>query len=138
MAGGQQVKRSVTTNISQRSSFTSAPRGLGAKSTGDCTLGIGRHESCSLRYGFTGFFYTEADSRYISFVVSNDGRVPEFTQMAWLGEEFGNAQEMKKELKANCKVVFVVVVVAVLIADTQVCLQSAPGRSREPVMKMKQ
>lgn len=55
--------------------------------------------------------------------------------MAWLGEEFGDAQEMKKELKANCKVVFVV---AVLMADTQVCLPSAPGRSREPVMKMKQ
>jgi len=43
---------------------------------------------------------------------------------------------MKKELKANCKVVFVVTVVAVLKANTQVCLQSAPGRSSEPVMKM--
>lgn len=58
--------------------------------------------------------------------------------MAWLGEEFGDAQEMKKERKANCKMGFVVAVVAVLMADTQVCLQSAPGRSREPVMKMKQ
>lgn len=58
--------------------------------------------------------------------------------MAWLGEEFGDAQETKKELKANCKVVFVAAIVAVLRADTQVCLQSAPGRSREPVMKTKQ
>jgi len=59
--------------------------------------------------------------------------------MVWLGEEFGNAEEMKKELKANHKgFFFVVVVVTVLMADTQVCLQSAPGRSREPVMGMKQ
>lgn len=76
----------------------------------------------------------QADSCCVSFAVRNERRVPEFTQMAWLGEEFGDAQEIKKELKANCKVVFV----AVLMADTQVCLQSAPGRSREPVMKMKQ
>lgn len=61
--------------------------------------------------------------------------MPEFTQMAWLGEEFGDDQEVKKELKANCKVVFFV---AILMADTQVCPQSAPGRSREPVMNMKQ
>lgn len=32
--------------------------------------------------------------------------VPEFTQIPWLGEEFGDAQEMKRELKANCNCCF--------------------------------
>lgn len=52
-------------------------------------------------------------------------------------EDLGNLKKKKKKkkLKANCKVVFIV---AVLVADTQVCLQSAPGRSRGPMMKMKQ
>lgn len=56
--------------------------------------------------------------------------------MARLAQEFGNTQEMKKEVKSNWKVVFVVAVVAILMAHTQVCLQSAPGRSREPVFNI--
>lgn len=48
---------------------------------------------------------------------------------------WGISRNGEKNLKGNCKMVFIV---AVLVADTQVCLQSASGWSRGPMMKMKQ
>lgn len=48
---------------------------------------------------------------------------------------WGISRKREKNPKANCKVFFIV---AVPVADAQVCLQSAPRRSRGPVMKMKQ
>lgn len=93
MSGSQQVKRYELLTHHRDPSLP--------QHSGDCTLDIGGHESCSLQYGFTAFFYTQASLCCVSFVVSNGRRVPEFTQMAWLGEEFGESQEMEKKTESQ-------------------------------------